>query len=181
VISRQIVGFSRHRLAIVANTVVFAAVADKRNPQHLGEITERIGANVQIACRVRSDDLGRRRARGAGTHHGFRLRHDSCGQFIAAIGDVPPGKYREVNTAKGVFVSEHRAHEEWLMGFVTGFNYAHPTDGDDMERQITKLDIAALDLWMRNWCKRHPTNSLFEGMNIFIAEMKNWEVPKKYQ
>jgi hypothetical protein len=30
VIARQIVGFSRHRLAIVANMVVFAAVADKR-------------------------------------------------------------------------------------------------------------------------------------------------------
>jgi hypothetical protein len=57
----------------------------------------------------------------------------SCGQFIAAIADAPPGKHRELNTAKGVFVSEHKAHEEWLLGFVSGFNYAHPTDGDDME------------------------------------------------
>jgi hypothetical protein len=30
VIACQVFGFSRHRLAIVANTVVFAAVADKR-------------------------------------------------------------------------------------------------------------------------------------------------------
>ena len=32
---------------------------------------------------------------------------DSCGKFIAALGDAPLGKFRGINTAKGVFVSEH--------------------------------------------------------------------------
>jgi hypothetical protein len=94
--------------------------------------------------------------------------HDSCGKFIAAIGDAPPGKYREMNVPNGVFVTEHTVHLEWLMGFVSGFNYR---SGGDMEQQVTKIDSAGMDLWMRNWCNKHPTNSLFDGVQFFINEM----------
>jgi hypothetical protein len=92
----------------------------------------------------------------------------SCGKFIAAISDLPPGKYREVNGAKGsIFVSENKAYQEWLMGFVSGFNAAH---AGDLEQQITKIDPAGLDLWMRNWCNKYPTYSVFDGASKFIAE-----------
>ena len=92
----------------------------------------------------------------------------SCGELIGAIGDDPPGKYRSTNTTTGVFVSEHGRYLEWLMGFVSGFNVAH---AGDIEQQVTKIDPAGMDLWMRNWCNQHPTQKFFEGAWFFINEM----------
>jgi hypothetical protein len=90
----------------------------------------------------------------------------SCGQFIAAIGDAPPGRFRGMNTAKGVIVSENARYQEWLAGFVSGFNASH--NGD----QLTKIDPAGMDLWMRNWCNKHPTEMVFDGAVTFINEMQ---------
>ena len=83
----------------------------------------------------------------------------SCGKFIGALGDLPPGKYRE----KSGFVSENKAYTEWLMGFVMGYSAAH---GGDL-----KTDPAGLDLWMRNWCNKHPTQTVAQGAVAFITEM----------
>jgi hypothetical protein len=96
--------------------------------------------------------------------------HSSCGEFIATIGNVPPGSYRARNTASGVLVSENKAYQEWLMGFVSGFNYSH---SNDLEQQVTKIDPAGLDLWMRNWCNQHPAKAVFEGASAFIGEMRS--------
>jgi hypothetical protein len=94
---------------------------------------------------------------------------DSCGKFIATIGDLPPGKYRNVDTATGVFVSENSEYQEWLEGFVSGFNYR---SGGNLEQQVTKIDAAGLDLWMRNWCNKHPTQTVSQGAMTFINEMQ---------
>jgi hypothetical protein len=66
----------------------------------------------------------------------------SCGKFIASLGDVPPGKYRKMNTAKGDFVDEHKVYQEWLLGFVSGynatlsaFNASHP--GEEQQSLMT--------------------------------------------
>ena len=86
----------------------------------------------------------------------------SCGELIGAIGDDPPGKYRSTNTTTGVFVSEHGRYLEWLMGFVSGFNAAHA---------VEHIDAAGMDLWMRNWCNQHPTQTVWDGAIAFINEM----------
>jgi hypothetical protein len=88
----------------------------------------------------------------------------SCGQLIAALGDTPPGKYREMNTASGVLINEYKAYQEWLLGFVSGFNASH-----DIEQQV-KVDLAGMDLWMRSWCYQHLTESVFQGAMAFIKE-----------
>jgi hypothetical protein len=93
----------------------------------------------------------------------------SCGSFIAALGEAPPGKYREMNTARGVYVTENKVYQEWLLGFVTGFNATH---AGDPEKQVTKIDPAGLDLWMRNWCNKHPAQTVTEGAATFISEMR---------
>jgi hypothetical protein len=97
-------------------------------------------------------------------------QHSSCGKFIAAIGDAPPGRYRERNNATGVFVSENTKYQEWLMGYVSGFNAAH---AGDLEQQVTKIDPAGIDLWMRNWCNKHPTETIFDGAAAFIEMRSN--------
>jgi hypothetical protein len=94
--------------------------------------------------------------------------YNSCGKFIATIGDVPLGKYRTMNTATGVFVSESERYQEWLLGFVSGFNYSH---AGQLEQQVTKIDPAGMDLWMRNWCNQHPTQTVSDGAETFINEM----------
>jgi hypothetical protein len=93
---------------------------------------------------------------------------DSCGKYIAALGDAPPGKYREMNTARGVYVSENKVYQAWLLGFVTGFNAVY---AGDLEQQVTKIDPAGMDLWMRNWCNQHPTQTVLDGAIAFINEM----------
>jgi hypothetical protein len=97
--------------------------------------------------------------------------HDSCGMFIAAIGNDKPGRYRETNRATGVFVSENRAYQEWLEGFVSGFNAAQVAHRGKLEQQVTKIDLAGMDLWVRNWCNKHPTETVFHGAETFIIEM----------
>jgi hypothetical protein len=56
------------------------------------------------------------------------------------------------------------------MGFVSGFNGAH---ANDVEQQVKGIDLAGMDLWMRNWCNKHPTQKVFEGASAFIDEMLN--------
>ena len=94
----------------------------------------------------------------------------SCGEFIAAIGDLPPGEHRKMNNAMGVFVSEYKGYQEWLMGFMSGFNFAH---AGDEKQQVANIDIAGMDLWMRNWCNKHPTKLVFDGVDAFINEMRS--------
>ena len=92
----------------------------------------------------------------------------SCGRLLFAASGVDPGKYRTMNTADGLFVNEHAQYQEWLMGFVTGFNSAHA----DLAQQIETIDLAGMDLWMRDWCNKHPTQPIFEGAIAFIDEMR---------
>ena len=79
----------------------------------------------------------------------------SCGQFIGTIGKRPPGKVDEMNTREGDFVSENAEYQQWLLGFVSGFNNSRAYW---QEEQVTGIDLAGLDLWMRNRCNQHPTS-----------------------
>ena len=105
----------------------------------------------------------------AATVFGVGSGQDSCGRYIAALGDAPPGKYRKMNTAEGVYFSENTVYQQWLMGFVSGFNATH---AGDLEQQVKKIDPAGMDLWMRNWCNQHPTQDVFDGAIDFINEMR---------
>ena len=53
------------------------------------------------------------------------------------------------------------------MGFVSGFNAMHE------EEQQVSVDLAGLDLWMRNWCNKHPAQKVFHGALAFIDEMRS--------
>jgi hypothetical protein len=98
--------------------------------------------------------------------------HYSCGQLIAHMGKNPPGGHQTMNTVSGVFVDEYMEYQTWLEGFVSGFNFAHPSDHEHQEQQqVTGIDLAGMDLWMRNWCNKHPTEKVFHGAQVFINEM----------
>ena len=94
----------------------------------------------------------------------------SCGQLIAAIGKLPPGKYETMTSRRGVFVSEYAQYLEWLGGFVSALNHALVMR-DQREKQL-KIDSAGMELWMRNWCHKHPTKTVFYGATVFVEEMQ---------
>jgi hypothetical protein len=94
---------------------------------------------------------------------------NSCGRFIATIGKHPPGMIETMPTGDGDFISENVEYQQWLLGFVSGFNAAH---GAEQEQQVTRIDGAGTDLWMRNWCNKHPTKTVSEGAVAFINEMR---------
>jgi hypothetical protein len=100
----------------------------------------------------------------------------SCGRFIAAIGKNAPGKIRSIPTGDGDFVSEIAEYQQWLLGFVSGFNSAiaayNAAHADEHEQQVTRFDPAGMDLWMRNWCNKHPTNLVYDGAVAFVDEMR---------
>jgi hypothetical protein len=87
----------------------------------------------------------------------------SCGRFIATTSKHLPGTI--MPSRDGNFVSENAEYLGWLAGFLSGFNSAHSA-----EQQI-KIDLAGLDLWMRNWCNKHPGQRLYDGEVAFINEM----------
>jgi hypothetical protein len=95
---------------------------------------------------------------------------NSCGQFIASIGNRPPGMIRSRRTPDGdLLESENTEYLSWLLGFVSGVN---ATSEEQQQVQVRQLDPAGLDLWMRNWCNKHPTQTVGEGAQFFIIEMR---------
>jgi hypothetical protein len=101
-----------------------------------------------------------------GVTHVLGAGYDSCGQLIAAVGDAPPGKFKKRNTATGVLLNEYARYQEWLGGFISGFNAVHE------EKQQISIDMAGIDLWMRNWCNKNPTKSVFYGASVLINELQ---------
>jgi hypothetical protein len=87
--------------------------------------------------------------------------------LIASIGDVPPGRLKTTKTAAGVVLNEYARYQEWLGGFISGFNAVHE------EKQQIRTDMAAIDLWLRNWCNKHPTKPVFDAAIAFINEMRS--------
>jgi hypothetical protein len=95
----------------------------------------------------------------------------SCGKLIAAIGHAPPGSHEQMTTPNGIFIDEHTQYQEWMTGFVSGYNFAHSAPGDEQKKQVRAIDQAGMDLWMRNWCNQHPTQTVFQASAAFINEM----------
>jgi hypothetical protein len=100
---------------------------------------------------------------------------NSCGQLVAAIGDVRPGYHFAMDTGReGIFVNEYVRYQEWLMGFVSGYNATHTSpDEVDQQKQIRGIEQAGMDLWMRNWCNQHRTEKVSQGAAAFVNEMRN--------
>jgi hypothetical protein len=96
----------------------------------------------------------------------------SCGQFIATIGKHPPGTFQSLKTADGQLVTENTGYQQWLLGFVSGFNAARASD-EQQQRSTATIDIAGIDLWMHNWCNKHPTKLVIDGAAALIIELRS--------
>jgi hypothetical protein len=83
----------------------------------------------------------------------------SCGQFIGAM------EAHKLMQQDGVpHVGQRALMMEYVYGLLTGLNRSR-----DRAHQIMS-DDAAIELWLRNWCAKHPTNSLLDAVGAFSAE-----------
>jgi hypothetical protein len=89
----------------------------------------------------------------------------SCGSFIAASTGVPPGKYQKTHSAKGEFQSEILVYQQWMYGFITAINLGR------IEADQIRVDNAAVDLWMRNYCNKYPTDTFSQAAAMFVLEL----------
>jgi len=87
----------------------------------------------------------------------------SCGQFLAAGGEAPIGTVLQ----KGQYYGEQIRFNEWMMGFVSGFNAAYE---GDVTSQI-RVDLASLDVWLRKWCNENPTKAISQAAVAFRDQM----------
>ena len=90
----------------------------------------------------------------------------SCGQFLAALQDgAHIGQSRTVTTDGIQFVDLKYTMLEYASGVLTGLNISHTTP----IHQI-KVDQAALEVWLTNYCQAHPTNTFLDAIGAFAQQ-----------
>jgi hypothetical protein len=59
---------------------------------------------------------------------------------------------------------------DWLGGFVTATNLWVTNEPNSI-----RFDGAAIDVWIRKWCEKNPTKTLFQAASAFA-----WDQRKDY-
>jgi len=93
---------------------------------------------------------------------------NSCGMYLSAVHNHPPGMSRTVNSREGQFFDEHMRYVEWLGGFITVTNVSMGTGPD----QNVKGDDASIDVWVRKWCEQNPTRSVIDAAIAFVRDQR---------
>jgi hypothetical protein len=94
---------------------------------------------------------------------------ESCGKYLSAVHNQPPGKYRVLNRRDGDYYDEHMVYGEWLKGFLTAMNLSSVMEGKD---NVTTADNAAIDVWIRRWCEQNPTKKSIEATIAFTKDQR---------
>lgn len=102
-----------------------------------------------------------------------RSGRTSCGQFIAAMvkHKVMQQDDGATHPSGAVLMSDRALMMEYVDGLLTGINLSR-----DRAHQV-RSDDAALELWLQNWCGRHPGNSLVKAVVAFSVEAPRSPVP----
>ena len=58
----------------------------------------------------------------------------------------------------------------WLMGYLSGINYATATSSQDPLSKLNSADQAYL--WMDNFCKANPLKTVTQGANKLYEELE---------
>jgi hypothetical protein len=93
---------------------------------------------------------------------------DSCGKFLSALGNAPPGKSAHMQVQGTDFLSYGAVYLAWIDGFVS---YANLTVPELQGNQIV-VDATAIDYWIRQWCAANPTALFYEaGIALVKSEL----------
>lgn len=78
---------------------------------------------------------------------------DSCSEYIGAIGE-----YRHRGNP-----TDHRAHINWIKGFITGINWAKDSD-------VAKdLDEEAVANWVDGYCRENLSSTVAEAAAALVT------------
>ena len=90
----------------------------------------------------------------------------SCGRYLSAVYNLPPGQTGSVQLPEGRFFNEAARYFDWLAGFVSASNGWITRSGTG---NSIRADYAAIDVWMRKWCEQNPTKSVAEAASEFVT------------
>jgi hypothetical protein len=86
----------------------------------------------------------------------------SCAKFLSVVGEH---KLQNVSSLNGIdgnrYYSENAAYLDWIKGFISAINILHPS-------LKISIDNYAAELWIRNWCGKHPTEMLFKAADQLV-------------
>jgi hypothetical protein len=94
---------------------------------------------------------------------------NSCGMYLSAVHNHPPGTSLGVKTREGQFFDEHARYIEWLGGFISATNFSMASAGPD---QNVRVDSSSIDVWVRKWCEQNPTRSVIEAAMAFVRDQR---------
>jgi len=92
----------------------------------------------------------------------FELAETACDAYVAEYeasisdGDV---YVQRVNTAMRL---------AWIAGFFSAIRIHIPNDKDI----FSHIDLEHIKLWIRDYCTKHPTDTLIEATNALYEELK---------
>jgi len=96
---------------------------------------------------------------------------NSCGQYLSAVHNHPPGTYTSIERPQeGEFFDEASRYQQWLGGFISGSNWKKDNSRKKDNSNNVRTDGAAIDVWMRRWCEQNPTKKVFEAAAAFVLE-----------
>jgi hypothetical protein len=101
--------------------------------------------------------------------HGWVVRgvgNDSCGKFVAALEDSPPGR-GAIEWQGATYYGMREVYAEWIQGFVTAANL----QSDHRSKQIS-VDYPGTELWIRKWCDMRPAQTVIDAASAFIRDQK---------
>jgi len=88
---------------------------------------------------------------------------NTCGAFIVASQGSPIGKAGKMQWDNKQWYTENELYVEWAYSFITSVIL-----DQDMKDTDPVKDSPSFDLWLRNWCTQHPTNSFVDAVIAFL-------------
>jgi hypothetical protein len=104
------------------------------------------------------------------TSYGAGLR--SCGSLLEAFEIRPKPDAVEIDGEP--YESRSAVYEQWILGFVSGYNTAN-----ERSRNVEVVDTTGITAWIRRWCSDHPTKQVMEATMKFMFEESRLPQPPK--
>ena len=93
----------------------------------------------------------------------------SCGKYLEAVHGHAAGAGRQIeHPQEGRFSDDHTLYMAWLEGFFTATNLWVLNEPNVR----IKSDDAAIDVWIRKWCEKNPTKTLFQAAAEFVRDQR---------
>lgn len=80
----------------------------------------------------------------------------SCGKYLEARAKCKKGNCMKANY-----------FNQWLDGYLTAFDEVEPNTVDIAAGQ----DLYSLDLWLENYCKRHPLKPIYDATKQLVITL----------